>query len=185
MQMVAGWGAVPQCTSRGRQCFWRPEWRLLSTLHTLCMWTGVWPRSVLTLCPHPATGSSPNTGKMFRTHRCSDRMWCDEHVWHHVFISTAGVWWTAFCRALPPDSFLEKKKEDSVSASKLSSSVIGLELRYSAGWRLACQSTVSHQSTVWVSELLQQKLNFSPTSIIVNISTISSTKSQMRSSLFL
>lgn len=41
IQMTAPLYVIPQCTSRGKQCFWRPAWRRRCTLHSLYMWTTV------------------------------------------------------------------------------------------------------------------------------------------------
>ena len=62
-QMTVPLYVVPQCTGRGKQCFWRPAWRPPYTLHSLYMWTLVLPHRSLTLSPRQATSLSPSMGQ--------------------------------------------------------------------------------------------------------------------------
>lgn len=63
LQMVVSLHVIPWCTNRGRQCFWRPEWRPLCTLLLHCMLTPVLLHWRLTLSPYQATGLLLSMGK--------------------------------------------------------------------------------------------------------------------------
>lgn len=65
IQMTAPCRVVPQCISRGKQCFWRPAWRPLCIILLRYMSTSASLRWSLTLSPCRATSLSLTMGQSF------------------------------------------------------------------------------------------------------------------------
>lgn len=80
MQTAVPLLVVPQCISRGKQCFWRQGWRPHCTLLSLFMWTPVSLRWSRTPSHCQATSSSLSMGQYFLlTTKSNTHLWIVQH----------------------------------------------------------------------------------------------------------